>query len=78
MRSPICRHQNEQLDLFHETRQSPTWGTLSAEVRERTMALLALTAFHDVMKVEALLPRVEEAHHDFCGFKVRLLRPWPT
>ena len=45
---------------------------------ERTMALLALTAFHDVMKVEALLPRVEEAHHDFCGFKVRLLRPWPT
>ena len=41
MRSPIGRHQNEQLDLFHETRQSPTWGTLSAEVRERTMPLLA-------------------------------------
>eukprot|EP00326_Haptolina_ericina_P043239 CAMPEP_0181257476 /NCGR_PEP_ID=MMETSP1096-20121128/50265_1 /TAXON_ID=156174 ORGANISM="Chrysochromulina ericina, Strain CCMP281" /NCGR_SAMPLE_ID=MMETSP1096 /ASSEMBLY_ACC=CAM_ASM_000453 /LENGTH=613 /DNA_ID=CAMNT_0023355797 /DNA_START=93 /DNA_END=1934 /DNA_ORIENTATION=- len=36
---------------------------------ERTLALLALTAFHDVMKVEALLPRVLEDHHDFCGFK---------
>lgn len=36
---------------------------------ERTLALLALTAFHDVMKVEALLPRVLDEHHDFCGFK---------
>lgn len=43
---------------------------------ERTMALLALTAFHDVMKVEALLPRVEDAHHDFCGFKVRPHAPF--
>ena len=41
MRSPIRRHQDEQLDLFHATRQSPTWQTLSAEVRARTMPLLA-------------------------------------
>jgi hypothetical protein len=41
MRSPIRRHPYEQLDLFHATRQSPTWQTLSAEVRERTMPLLA-------------------------------------
>lgn len=36
---------------------------------ERTMALLALTAIHDVMKVEALLPRVDKLHDNFCGFK---------
>ena len=41
MRSPICRHQNEQLDQFHAMRQSPTWQTLPAEARERTMSLLA-------------------------------------
>ena len=41
MRSPICRHQNEQLDLFHAPPQSPTWQALPAEVRERTMPLLA-------------------------------------
>ena len=33
------------------------------------MALLALTAIHDVMKVEALLPRVTAEHHDYNGFK---------
>ena len=33
------------------------------------MAMLALTAFHDVMKVEALLPRVEPEHAPFEGFK---------
>lgn len=43
-------------------------GSVAVNV-ERTMAQLALTAFHDVMKVEALLPRVEECHNDFCGFK---------
>jgi len=36
---------------------------------ERTMAMLALTAFHDVMKIEALLPVVKEEHAPFLGFK---------
>ena len=36
---------------------------------ERTMAMLALTAFHDVMKVQALLPAVAVAHAPYLGFK---------
>ena len=36
---------------------------------ERTMAMLALTAFHDVMKVEALLPAVKPEHAPYLGFK---------
>ena len=38
-------------------------------VPERVMAMLALTAFHDVMKVEALLPAVAAEHAPYCGFK---------
>ena len=37
---------------------------------ERITAMLALTAFHDIMKVEALLPRVLAEHAPFCGFQV--------
>ena len=33
------------------------------------MAMLALTAFHDVMKVEALLPKVAAEHAPYLGFK---------
>ena len=36
---------------------------------ERTMAMLALTAFHDVMKIEALLPRVRMEHAPYLGYK---------
>lgn len=36
---------------------------------ERTVAMLALTAFHDVMKIEALLPRVGRAHAPFLGYQ---------
>ena len=36
---------------------------------ERTVAMLALTAFHDVMKVQALLPTVDAAHAPYEGFK---------
>jgi len=35
---------------------------------ERMTAMLALTAFHDIMKVEALLPRVSEAAAGFQGY----------
>lgn len=53
MPSPIYRHQDDQLDLFHATRQSPTWRTLAAEVREQTMLLLArLLRDHLVRHVE--------------------------
>jgi hypothetical protein len=44
MRSPtsaIRRHQVEQLDLLHGTRQTPTWRNLPVEVRERTVPLFA-------------------------------------
>jgi hypothetical protein len=41
MRSPIRRHESEQLHLFHAARQSPTWWRLPAEVRELTVPLLA-------------------------------------
>jgi len=36
---------------------------------ERTLAMLALTAIHDIMKVQALLPTVQVAHGPFCGFQ---------
>jgi len=36
---------------------------------ERTLAMLSLTAYHDIMKVQALLPTVEEQHGSWCGFK---------
>ena len=36
---------------------------------ERTVAMLALTAFHDIMKVEALLPQVAAAHAPFHGYQ---------
>jgi len=35
---------------------------------ERTAAMLALTALHDIMKVEALLPRMDKAHAPYLGF----------
>lgn len=41
MHRPIRHHEAEQLNLLHEARQSPTWQRLPAEVRERTVALLA-------------------------------------
>ncbi|CAK0896791.1 unnamed protein product, partial [Prorocentrum cordatum] len=36
---------------------------------ERVLAMLVLTAFHDVMKVSALLPRVREGVAEFCGYR---------
>lgn len=36
---------------------------------ERTMALLCLTAIHDVMKVEALLPVVQKEHAPYLGYE---------
>jgi len=39
------------------------------ECIERIMALLCLTAFHDVMKVEALLPRVQAEHAPYLGYE---------
>ena len=35
---------------------------------ERMGAMLALTAIHDLMKVELLLPTVTAEHAPFCGF----------
>ena len=35
---------------------------------ERTAAMLALTAIHDIMKVEALLPRVLPEHAPYHGY----------
>ena len=50
-------------------------GTVAVCV-ERMVAILALTAFHDVMKVEALLPRVDAAHapEGYLGYQVTRLR----
>ena len=36
---------------------------------ERMVGMLALTAFHDIMKVDTLLPTVQAQHAPFCGFK---------
>ena len=36
---------------------------------ERTLAMLALTAFHDIMKVQSLLPVVAAKNAPFCSFK---------
>jgi len=36
---------------------------------ERTLAMLALTAIHDIMKVKALLPVVDRRHGQYCGYK---------
>ena len=35
---------------------------------ERTVAMLSLTAIHDIMKIEALLPTVQPEHAEFRGF----------
>lgn len=43
-------------------------GKLTSHV-ERTLAMLSLTAFHDVMKVECLLPCVATEHAPFAGFR---------
>ena len=43
-------------------------GAVTTNV-ERTVAMLALTAFHDIMKVEALLPAVAAEHTPYLGFK---------
>jgi len=37
---------------------------------ERTLALLVLTAIHDIMKVQALLPVVSREQGPFCGYQV--------
>ena len=36
---------------------------------ERMLGMLALTAVHDIMKVEALLPKVDAKHGPYEGFK---------
>jgi len=36
---------------------------------ERTLAMLSLTAYHDIMKVQALLPIVAAEHGTWCGFR---------
>jgi len=41
MRSPNRCPEGEQLDLLHVARQVPRWRSLPAEVRERTVRLLA-------------------------------------
>jgi len=46
----------------------PTSGSCMVN-EERMLAMLALTAIHDVMKVEALLPRVEEKHAPYRGYQ---------
>ena len=40
----------------------------AAVQEERMMAMLALTAVHDIMKCEVLLPTVLPEHAPFCGF----------
>jgi hypothetical protein len=36
---------------------------------ERTLGMLALTAIHDIMKIQALLPTVDKRHGAFCGYQ---------
>jgi len=36
---------------------------------DRTLGMLVLTAIHDIMKVAALVPTVQEAHKEFCGYQ---------
>jgi hypothetical protein len=45
-------------------------GTPLVHSWERTLAMLSLTAIHDIMKIQVLLPTVSETHGDFCGYKV--------
>ena len=40
----------------------------SEESTVRVMALLCLTAFHDIMKVEAILPTVQAEHAPYLGY----------
>lgn len=44
-----------------------TDGSLSHDT-DRTLAMLVLTVIHDVMKVQALLPVVRDAHVEWCGY----------
>jgi len=47
---------------------SPDSGAISHDV-ERTLAMLVLTAIHDIMKVEALLPIVQTSHDNWMGYR---------
>lgn len=38
------------------------------DCEERVEALLCLTAFHDIMKITALLPTVQPEHAPYCGY----------
>ena len=58
-------------DLFLDAgillRDSST-GKLAVDT-ERTVAMLALTAIHDIMKIEAMLPTVSKEHAPYLGYK---------
>mmetsp|Transcript_118132 Transcript_118132/g.294594 ORF Transcript_118132/g.294594 Transcript_118132/m.294594 type:complete len:1402 (-) Transcript_118132:48-4253(-) len=37
---------------------------------DRTLAMLVLTAIHDIMKIQALVPVVAEEHGPWCGYQI--------
>merc|ERR1712232_578966 len=43
-------------------------GGKTSHDEEQTLAMLVLTAIHDIMKLKELLPTVENAHAPFCGY----------
>jgi len=49
--------------------QGPGGGGGPGHSEERTLAMLVLTAIHDIMKLTALLPKVDRCHAPFCGLK---------
>jgi len=67
----------EQVDwgLFEEVLRSagiliaPQGGGATFHDEDRTLAMLALTAIHDIMKVTSLLPVVDESHGAFNNIK---------
>mmetsp|Transcript_16583 Transcript_16583/g.38828 ORF Transcript_16583/g.38828 Transcript_16583/m.38828 type:complete len:1285 (-) Transcript_16583:107-3961(-) len=44
-------------------------GNGKAHDEERVLAMLALTAIHDIMKVAALIPTVDPKHGEWCGYQ---------
>lgn len=58
---------NMDWEKFSEVVEDSLIHSSSTEV-ERIMAMLALTAFHDIMKVQDLCPTVQEAHAPYQGF----------
>merc|ERR1719230_2302620 len=53
--------------MFDDLVKQAGCGLTSKGSEDRIMALLCLTAFHDIMKLQALLPEVQPEHAPFHG-----------